>query len=120
MQEDHRDPRAGRAGPGTGWAALGAAAVMLALTVWGRGIALTLAGVLVGPVPALKTAFTLLTGPEADSAPASSAAASPRRREAFPAALPFLPGSFPHPLLPRFRPPLPPCAPLPGVMQPIA
>ena len=76
MQEDHRDPRAGRAGPGTGWAALGAAAVMLALTVWGRGIALTLAGVLVGPVPALQTAFTLLTGPEADSAPASSAAAS--------------------------------------------
>ena len=63
MQEDHRDPRAGRAGPGTGWAALGAAAVMLALTVWGRGIALTLAGVLVGPVPALKTAFTLLTRP---------------------------------------------------------
>ena len=76
MQEDHRDPRAGRAGPGTGWAALGAAAVMLALTVWGRGIALTLAGVLVGPVPALQTAFSILTASDAGSAPASSADAA--------------------------------------------
>ena len=76
MQENHRDPRPGPTGPGTGWAALGAAAVMLALTVWGRGIALTLAGVLVGPVPALQTAFSLLTAPEAESAPASPAAAS--------------------------------------------
>ena len=76
MQEDHRDPRAGRAGPGTGRAALGAAAVMLALTVWGRGIALTLAGVLVGPVPALQTAFSILTASDAGSAPASSADAA--------------------------------------------
>ena len=77
MQENHRDTPAGRAGSGTGWAALGAAAVMLALTVWGRGIALTLAGALVGPVPALRTAFSCLTeSVQADSASDSTAASS--------------------------------------------
>ena len=68
MQENHHDPQGGRAGSGTGWAALGAAAVMLALTLWGRGIALTLAGTLVGPVPALRTAFALSPAGQADSA----------------------------------------------------
>nr|WP_242956887.1 MULTISPECIES: stage II sporulation protein P [unclassified Faecalibacterium] len=41
---------------------------MLALTLWGRGIALTLAGTLVGPVPALRTAFALSPAGQADSA----------------------------------------------------
>lgn len=79
MQENHHDPQGGRAGSGTGWAALGAAAVMLALTLWGRGIALTLAGTLVGPVPALRTAFALSPAGQADSAgsTADSMAASP-------------------------------------------
>ena len=37
MQQEHRQAKPSRAGSGTGRAALAAAAVMLALTVWGRG-----------------------------------------------------------------------------------
>ena len=61
---------------GTARAALGAAAVMLALTVWGRGAALALAGALVGPLPALYTALDCLRG-SADPQPAGSAPADP-------------------------------------------
>ena len=61
---------------GTARAALGAAAVMLALTVWGRGAALALAGALVGPLPALYTALDCLRGSD-DPQPAGSAPADP-------------------------------------------
>ena len=57
MRQEDRGAKPGRAGSGTGRAALAAAAIMLALTVWGRGLALTLAGALVGPLPALRTAL---------------------------------------------------------------
>lgn len=67
MQQEHRQAKPGRAGPGTGRAALAAAAVMLALTVWGRGPALALAGVLTGPLPALRAALELAQ-PEGDTA----------------------------------------------------
>ena len=73
---------------GTGRAALGAAAVMLALTFWGRGLAFALAAALVGPVPALRTALQALA-PAAD-APAASAAsdAAPVPPETDPAGTP--------------------------------
>ena len=82
MQQEHRQAKPSRAGPGTGRAALAAAAVMLALTIWGRGPALALAGALVGPLPALRTALewgrqAAGEAPAADSAgeaPASSTA----------------------------------------------
>ena len=82
MQQEHRQPKPGRTGSGTGRAALAAAAVMLALTFWGRGPALALAGALVGPLPALRTALewgrqAAGEAPAADSAgeaPASSTA----------------------------------------------
>ena len=85
MQQEHRQAKPSRAGSGTGRAALAAAAVMLALTVWGRGPALALAGALVGPLPALRTALewgrqTAGEAPAADSAgeaPASSTAPAP-------------------------------------------
>ena len=85
MQQEHRQAKPSRAGPGTGRAALAAAAVMLALTVWGRGPALALAGALVGPLPALRTALewgrqAAGEAPDAESAgeaPASSTAPAP-------------------------------------------
>ena len=85
MQQEHRQAKPSRAGSGTGRAALAAAAVMLALTVWGRGPALALAGALVGPLPALRTALewgrqTAGEAPAADSAgeaPASSTVPAP-------------------------------------------
>ena len=85
MQQEHRQAKSGRAGSGTGRAALAAAAVMLALTVWGRGPALALAGALVGPLPALRTALEWSRqaageAPDAESAgeaPASSTAPAP-------------------------------------------
>ncbi|HJC44846.1 MAG TPA: stage II sporulation protein P [Candidatus Faecalibacterium faecigallinarum] len=85
MQQEHRQAKPSRAGPGTGRAALAAAAVMLALTIWGRGPALALAGALVGPLPALRTALewgrqAAGEAPAADSAgeaPASSTAPAP-------------------------------------------
>ena len=85
MQQEHRQAKPSRAGSGTGRAALAAAAVMLALTVWGRGPALALAGALVGPLPALRTALewgrqTAGEAPDAESAgeaPASSTAPAP-------------------------------------------
>ena len=67
-----RSAAGGPKGSGTGRAAVGAAAVMLALALWGRGLALVLAGALVGPVPALRTALALAGDRQA---PASSAAA---------------------------------------------
>ena len=85
MQQEHRQAKPSRAGSGTGRAALAAAAVMLALTVWGRGPALALAGALVGPLPALRTALewgrqAAGEAPNAESAgeaPASSTAPAP-------------------------------------------
>lgn len=85
MQQEHRQAKPSRAGSGTGRAALAAAAVMLALTVWGRGPALALAGALVGPLPALRTALewgrqAAGEAPDAESAgeaPASSTAPAP-------------------------------------------
>ena len=76
---------------GTGRAALGAAAVMLALTFWGRGLAFALAAALVGPVPALRTALQALApAADAPAAPAASAAsaAAPAPTEADPAGTP--------------------------------
>ena len=67
-----RSAAGGPKDPGTGRAAVGAAAVMLALALWGRGLALVLAGALVGPVPALRTALALAGDRQV---PASSAAA---------------------------------------------
>ena len=67
-----RSAAGGPKGSGTGRAAVGAAAVMLALALWGRGLALVLAGALVGPVPALRTALALAGDRQV---PASSAAA---------------------------------------------
>ena len=85
---DAAGAQAGKAKPGRLGdrpAALAAAAVMLALTVWGRGPALALAGALVGPLPALRTALewgrqAAGEAPDAESAgeaPASSTAPAP-------------------------------------------
>ena len=76
MRQEDRGAKPGRAGLGTGRAALAAAAIMLALTVWGRGLALTLAGALVGPLPALRTALAYGRQAGGSASGASEAAGS--------------------------------------------
>ena len=72
MRQQQRRADAGRAGGGTGRAALAAAAVMLAMTLWARGPALALAGALVGPLPALRTALDWGRRAAGDGAPGAS------------------------------------------------